>query len=725
MRDVHVNMVLQQAYSNEDNNQKLIRIIWLNEDNTYCYYVNLEGECPLPKGKIVSKLIAEIEIGDFTEISDPFAIVIDENDIPHKYKQIRDANWEIVNFLWNTQSKDVLFKDKRAKCIKEAADKFNTYEKKIIRIISRFWQRGMNKNALLLDYSNTAAKGQEKGENGIKRGRPKKPSYFGEVPEGVNVTEEIKSQIRMSVDLFYRKKQKKSVIETYRAMLERFFSDKYFRNGKEEIVIWSKDRFPTFNQFYYWFRKEQDFKKDYTSRNSEREFLLKYRELLGNSTMETFGPGSRYQIDATPADVYLISVINPDKIIGRPIVYAVIDVYSRLVVGIYVGLEGPSWLGAMMALDNVVEDKVEFCKAYGIEITEDDWPQSYLPETIIADRGEFEGYNVENLINNLNVKIENTAPYRGDLKGIVERYFRTTNEKIKHTTPGAIQKEYRVRGDADYRLRATLNLKEFTAIIIYQVIRHNKKVLDKYPRERGLLADEIPAIPVEIWKWGLKNRPCGFIKRERDIVRLNILPKAKASISREGIKYKRMFYSCEKAMEEQWFINPEKKSVDFVYDPRNMNNIYIPYNRGKNYYKCFLLEKSYMYKDLNFEEVVFQQELEYEQSEEQKVKQLQNDIELEQNIKNIISNAEKRQKNQSHSSKSSRIKGIKENRLVEKDENRKSEYFALGESADNKEDSEVISFSVSDEAVKKDVQKESKSSKLELLKKIRDEKLGK
>ena len=51
--------------------------------------------------------------------------------------------------------------------------------------------------------------------------------------------------------------------------------------------------------------------------------------------METFGPGSRYQIDATPADVYLLSSINTDKVIGRPVVYAVIDVYSRLVVGIY------------------------------------------------------------------------------------------------------------------------------------------------------------------------------------------------------------------------------------------------------------------------------------------------------------------------------------------------------------------------------------------------------
>ncbi|MEI2357153.1 hypothetical protein D1970_17910 [Mesobacillus zeae] len=53
----------------------------------------------------------------------------------------------------------------------------------------------------------------------------------------------------------------------------------------------------------------------------------------------------------------------------------------------------------------------------------------HLPEIIIADRGEFEGYSVENLINNLNIKIENTTAYRGDLKGFV-----------------------------DYRLDATLNL---------------------------------------------------------------------------------------------------------------------------------------------------------------------------------------------------------------------------------------------------------------------------
>lgn len=52
----------------------------------------------------------------------------------------------------------------------------------------------------------------------------------------------------------------------------------------------------------------------------------------------------------------------------------------------------PSWIGAMMALDNMVSDKVEFCKQYQIDITEEQWPSHHIPEIIIADRGEFEGY---------------------------------------------------------------------------------------------------------------------------------------------------------------------------------------------------------------------------------------------------------------------------------------------------------------------------------------------
>lgn len=108
--------------------------------------------------------------------------------------------------------------------------------------------------------------------------------------------------------------------------------------------------------------KTRGSEKDIQFRKSAKEFESKHRPILSDSKSETNGPGTRFQIDATIADIYLVSSLDVNKVIGRPVIYAVIDVYSRIVTGLYVGLEGPSWVGAMMALDNMVADKVNFCK---------------------------------------------------------------------------------------------------------------------------------------------------------------------------------------------------------------------------------------------------------------------------------------------------------------------------------------------------------------------------
>jgi len=39
------------------------------------------------------------------------------------------------------------------------------------------------------------------------------------------------------------------------------------------------------------------------------------------------------------------------NIIGRPVIYAVIDTFSRLIVGLNVSLEGPSWTGPMLGFN--------------------------------------------------------------------------------------------------------------------------------------------------------------------------------------------------------------------------------------------------------------------------------------------------------------------------------------------------------------------------------------
>lgn len=711
--ELYENMILQSLL--EDDTK--IRIVFLDKSLGYCYIVNLYGDTAMPKFKYLSEINTLIETEDLIVVREPYIQTFDEDEIPYKYKIVRDRYWNIIEYIWYQNKKEFLDKSMRNKMIKDASIKYDISNKEVKRIITRFFQRGMKKNALLFNYNNSGGKGKLKKCGDKKRGRKRAVEKDGRMIEGINVDETVLNTIKISIKLFYLKKDKKTLADTYIYMLKRFYSDKRKFNNDEKSFVWDKSRIPSYRQFLYWYHKLEDKKETIISRNSKNYYQLHNRELPSNSTIGTFGPGSRYQIDATVADVYLVSSSDRKKIIGRPIVYTVIDVFSRLICGIYVGLEGPSWIGAMMALDNVIEDKVEFCLKYGIEITSEKWPNSYLPEKILADRGEFEGYNTENLINNLNIKIENTAPYRGDLKGIVERNFRTINEKFKHMTPGAIEKQFRERGDRDYRLDAVLNIKEFTAVIIHEVINHNNNIVNGYSMDIELIKDEIKPVPTMIWNWGIKNRRCAFKYIEKDIVRLNLMYRKKVTITRKGIQFNsKMFYSCDLANEEEWYSRRVNEKFNIVYDPRNMNFIYIPVNNGTNFIKCYLLDKSFKYKDLTIEEVIFLQELEKEIIDDYKDIQNQINVDNIEALEKIIKEAKKKTKLVLSDTNSKRLKSININKSEEKENIRNIEGFELDKTL-NKNLKHIKSeyFNENNES----------PSKIDLLKMVRSEKIGK
>lgn len=705
----------------EDSKEEKIRIIDIIDD--YTYIVSINGVTSMPRKELLATILQDINAEKLILTKDPYSRIIDETSLSELQISKRDFDWQVILKFWNEDKMELLEKKYRNKIFKEISEQVGISVPKVKKLFSRYWQRGMNKNSLLPDYINSGARGKERKLTDIKVGRPKRANYEGEVIEGINITEEVKKHFQVSINKYYRNNKKLSLKETYMLMLSDFYSDIYKEDDEIKHRVWDKSRVPTYNQFYYWFKKDENIKKDITFRESEKEFNLNNREILSNSKQETDGPGTRFQVDATIADVYIVSSLNRNRVIGRPIVYAIIDVYSRIITGIYVGLEGPSWIGAMMALDNMICDKVEFCKKYGIDIKEEQWPCKHLPEIIIADRGEFEGYSVDNLINNLDVKIENTSPYRGDLKGIVERSFRTTNEKIKHTTPGAIQKEFRKRGDRDYRLDATLTLEEFTKIYINIVLHHNSKIVDKYVMDKEMIEDEIIPTPLQLWKWGIENRKGRLKTVDRDVLRLNILPKGKASISRAGIRFKGLYYSSDKAIKEQWFIKNNVRNIDIVYDPRNMNNIYIPYDNGLGYDECYLISTSIQYKDCILEEIIFNEELVAELKEKERKEQNQNNIDLEKEIEKIVNKAKSEKENDVDYNKSSaqKLKGIKRNRTVEKQINREAEGFYLGQESDNQANkfAEVIELVKPDE-----VKEEFDGNKrlMEMIKRKRNEK---
>ena len=95
-----------------------------------------------------------------------------------------------------------------------------------------------------------------------------------------------------------------------------------------------------------------------------------------------------------------------------------------------------------------------------------------LPSALIADRGEMEGRAADVLVSGLGIRIENTPPYRGDLKGVIEQHFRVINLEMSDLLPGKVKKDFGERGSRDYRLDAKLDIRQFTRIIIKCVLFH-------------------------------------------------------------------------------------------------------------------------------------------------------------------------------------------------------------------------------------------------------------
>lgn len=570
-------------------------------------------------------LEAAIAAGDTRVLeADPYASLRrPEHEIGERHRELRDRAYGAISRLVERDDEHLFDPRSRGPLVKALAKSVGVPESTIYDLLRRFWQRGMMKNALLPLFSQRGWRDRDphrKRKNKKKRaakcvmppnvqghvkvGRPSKLSKATGQPRGINIDESVLKKIRWGINLFFVTKEEKTLREAYQRTLERFFNKGYCRNKDGTMVpaLPPAGEIPTYEQFTYWHRKEHNPKREVTARKGEARFHLSHRAVLGNASQMAFGPGSIYQIDATVGDIYLVSSLDRSRIIGRPVIYVVIDTFSHLITGISVTLEGPSWVGAMLAIENATLDKVAFCKEYGITIEEAEWPSCHLPEGFLADRGELEGYNADNLVNAFNIRVYTTAPYRGDWKSIVEQQIDLLQEKGVRWTPGQVRK--RERGGRDYRLDAVLDLHQFRKLMVLCALHHNNQHrMEAYRKDEYMIADDVEPYPIDLWNWGIENRS-GYLRRlPQEVVRMNLLPEYEVVITHRGIRFQGLYYSCERALSEQWFERAREKGVEYrraVADPRDLSRIYLRSDGGHRLETCHLVDadKTFLRRDL-------------------------------------------------------------------------------------------------------------------------------
>lgn len=585
---LHINLILK-------NSNSMFRIIWSN--NEIIYWIDIYDKDAWPEVVEYSYIVDMLISKELKEVDDPYLNstlkIVEENS---KSWDIREKAWGIIN---KDVESDRLFTPKgRGARYKIANKKFKIRRQAYYSYIRSYWQKGLTKNTLIPNYDLCGGKGKPKCTTGKKLGRPRTMR----LGTGCNVTEDIQVIFRKVIDKeVLVKKDSKTIVDAHILALNVI---KVIKKNYSYIEA------PTVEQFRYFFKKEYSIVETLKRQFSESVYNKDLKPITGSSTTDSIGPGFKYQIDATIADIYLVSTKDRECIVGRPVIYVVIDVMSRLATGLYIGFEGPSWVSAMLALANTVENKVDFCQKYGVSIDHEEWPVQGLPSTLLADKGEFLGANVDTFASAYGIRIENAVAQRGDAKGIVEKKFDTIQSIYKPYAPGVVESITSIKkGGRDYKKDAKLNIDEFTKIIIRCVLWHNNdKVISKYDRDEYLPTD-IPAIPIRLWNWGLANLTGKLRNVEnKKLLRINLMPHKKATTSDLGIYLFGCYYTCPEAIELGWFhrkTGRKHKKVLVAYDMRYTNNIYIRPNENlKEYWVCNLSIKSRRFKNITFWEAI-------------------------------------------------------------------------------------------------------------------------
>lgn len=533
----------------------------------------------------------------------------DEEQIPNKYKLIREERYRKIKEL--VQNQDLLFDFSTKRKISEVATQardYGTDNKTIYRLLNLYWRFGQTKNALLPAYSLSGGKGKirEEVKNSLGTRVSSRTGQF-QSPRSYIVKKEDRKLFEKALKKYYLKPNGLNLKETYKNLLRKSY--------KVEIVdahcLDTVPGVPSYRQFVNWSKKITDQDDIVKSRTSEAEYLRNKRALEASITDKTPVLGSCFEIDATVADVHIVSEFRRNHVIGRPTIYSIIDRASRMIVGFHVSLYYASWTAARQALVNAFSPKADYCRQFGIEISEHDWPCAHLPQRLICDNGEMIGLKPQELVVPL-TELQIAPPYRPDCKSLVERRFGYLNDKSLHRLLGSSRGGKIVRGSPDPRKKAIYTLREITSILVRDVIEHNKEIFDDLAlSSRLLIENDLTPTPINYWNVHLSNHRHALKTAGVDEINARLLPREEVSMTRSGVLFNEMYYSCQRIRDENLAAKARnygrfKLEARVNYD--DTSYIYVRLKEGEGFTRCDILERSKELKGMPLAEIYYLQD---------------------------------------------------------------------------------------------------------------------
>jgi putative transposase len=571
---------------------RIERVLYVDSSNNELWAIDIEDTKAWPKFYTLNAVTACVSTNHARIIInyEPYPVItLTDEELGSEFaKQIkyRDEAWDLIKPLFEVEVRQLFVKSIRGALVAKIVRDTSRHHTKVCFQLRRFWQRGCVKNTLFPDWHQRGLTGEEEPSE-RKRGRPTIETSADGQPVGVNVTANDREIFKNGIAEYVTTGTASDLRAAWNRIIEKFYTTGAFiTTESDEGTYFTPEllphtQIPTFEQFRYYYHKWRDPAEEIIIQQGQDEYDRNVRPVLGDVFEEAPYPAALYQIDATIGDIYLVNDFQRERLIGRPVIYIVIDTFSRKIVGWSVTLEGPNWNGARLALEMAFEQE-GYCEA------------------LIGDNGEIKSYNANSLVDPLNIRVANAPAYRPDWKPIVERAFLTIKGEYIDFVPGRVIQRRNVRGH-DYRLEAVLSLNGFRKIFGKSVENYNSTHLcKKYPLSAHMIQNNVKAIPNDLWQYGI-NYLSGLPRAVESIekMRLCLLPKSRASVHKgegagRGIYFKGLYYVCKRGLEEAWFERIEgrpRRSFAIAYEPL-VDRIFLCLDHGRSFEECVLATSS-------------------------------------------------------------------------------------------------------------------------------------
>ena len=368
---------------------------------------------------------------------------------------------------------------------------------------------------------------------------------------------------------------KKQILERTEELFLHFYRKKYLSPKKYTVEkLWNDMKeaievdphykdciLPGKSTLHRWIKKRSEYEKV----KGQKGYMVAKQEFpKGFQVFEPNYMGTHLELDHTELDIVVVDEETGEPI-GSPWLTVFLCRNSRMVWGFYISMDAPSAKTVLKAFRNMILPKYYLKNAYSD--IENDWPCYGIPDMVVTDNGS----DLHSLAVQAGLTTFTEVVYlkKGEpqLKGKVERFFKTLNDDLFHSDDGTTKSNYIECGNYDSEKHAYQTING----VIYRV---HKWIVDVYhERPHGGLQRS----PLNHWADNIAEMPNPrFLKDFTKIDELLWKPYSR-KIQKYGIEIENLTYKSPELMEiYKQFGKKTEVTVLLDEDDLNLLRVIIP-----------------------------------------------------------------------------------------------------------------------------------------------------